>query len=380
MDRKYTDILNTLAAEDNLRTLRETVPDGRYLVYGGRRYLNLSSNDYLGIGTDTELQQEFLAGLGTPGRFLMGTPSSRLMTGNGPEYTALEKSVSALFGGDRECLVFGSGYLANSAVLPVLTVPGDVILADRLVHASIVDGIRLAGCRWERFRHNDTVHLEKLIIKHLGRGCGTVWVATESVFSMDGDHAPLRELCALRERYGVRLYLDEAHAFGVYGPTGAGLASQEGLDGSFDIIVATLGKVVASQGGFTVCGAQVKKMLVNRARGVIFSTALPPISLMWSKFIVDRLPGMDGRRRHLAELAALLAPAGGRPSHIIPIMAYGNGEAARLADRLRDEGYWVTPIRYPTVPKGEARVRLSLNAAMEIGEIEKLAGICRLTG
>ncbi len=379
MERRYADILEGLAAEDNLRTLRETVPEGRHLLYGGRRYLNLSSNDYLGIATDTVLQEEFIANLEKPDRFVMGNPSSRLMTGNGPEYAALEGSLAGLFG-SRECLVFGSGYLANSAILPALTSPGDVILADRLVHASIADGMRLAGCAWERFRHNDTDHLEKLINRHAGRGCGTVWVVTESVFSMDGDHAPLPELCALRERYGVRLYLDEAHAFGVYGPAGAGLAAAMGLDRCFDIIVATLSKAVASQGGFAVCNAQVKQMLVNKARGVIFSTALPPVSLMWSKFVVDRLAGMDGRRRHLAALAALIAPPGRRPSHIVPVMAYGNGDAARLADRLRDEGYWVTPIRYPTVPKGQARVRLSLNAAMERGEIEKLARLCRYAG
>lgn len=376
METKYTGLLETLAAEDNLRQLRNLAPDGRYLIYEGRRYLNLSSNDYLGVGADTALQGEFFDSVCIPSHFVMSNPSSRLMTGNSPEYAALETAIAGLYGGDRECLVFGSGYLANSAILAALTSPGEVILADRLVHASIADSLRLSGRTWERYRHNDTGHLEKLVVKHRGRGCGDIWVVTESVFSMDGDTAPLRELTFLKEKYGLKLYLDEAHAFGVYGSAGAGLASEHGLEEQFDVIVATLGKAVASQGGFAVCTPEAKQVLVNRARGIIFSTALPPLNLMWSEFIIRRLTEMGDRRQRLRELVTVL----GGQSHIIPVMAYGNADADRLAEKMRSEGYWVTPIRYPTVPRGEARVRLSLTAAMETPEIEKLAQLCRRNG
>ncbi len=304
------------------------------------------------------------------------------MTGNSMEYRALEKTVSALYGG-RECIVFGSGYHANCGILPALVTPQDVILADKLVHASIIDGLRLSGCTWERFRHNDTDHLEKVISKHRTRGCGTIWVVTESVFSMDGDRAPVAQLVNLKNKYGLRLYLDEAHAFGVFGPNGAGLAEAEGCMADFDIIVATLGKAAASQGGFAVCDGETRQMLVNRARTMIFSTALPPISLLWSAFVVSRFKSMKAERDNLSGLckafcsAAVTAPV---RSQIIPVMAYGNREAEELAERLRREGYWVTPVCYPTVPQGQARVRLSLTAAMDVQETEQLGELCRRIG
>ncbi|MCD8073163.1 MAG: 8-amino-7-oxononanoate synthase [Alistipes sp.] len=376
MEENYSHVLQKLEAEDNLRTLRTGAPEGKYIFYGGRRHLNLSSNDYLGVASRAELQREFLSSL-DPGRYLMGNPSSRLVTGNSTEYDELESTISSLFPG-RECLVFGSGYLANCAILPALTSPDDVILADRLVHASIIEGLRLSKCTWERFRHNDPEHLESLIRKHRSRGCGKIWVVTESVFSMDGDLAPIPELVKLKHRYDLGLYLDEAHAFGVLGKRGAGLAEASGLSGEIDLTVITLGKAAASQGGAAICSHQARQLLINRARGVIFSTALPPVSLAWSSFVVSRFPYMDEERSHLAALCALFAGDSlPRPSHIIPVMAHGNREAGELAQTMRQEGYWVTPIRYPTVAKGQARVRLSLTAAMEPGELEKLVTLCR---
>ena len=371
-----SNILETLAQEDNLRRLRVSVPEGKYIETGGRRYLNLSSNDYLGLAADTVLQREFLGSLLSEERFVMGSPASRLMTGNVPEYEELEAALAALWP-ERAALVLGSGYAVNGAILPAVTGKEDVVLADKYVHASIIDGLRLCGCRWERYRHNDTEHLETLV-RRLREGGHTadIWVATESVFSMDGDRAPLHELADLKNRYGIRIYLDEAHAFGAMGPGGRGLAVEQGTAGGTDIIVATLGKAFASVGGFVICSGEMRELLVNRMRTLIFSTALPPVNLRWSKFLLDRLPDFDGRRERLAELVNALTPDNPEATHIVPLMTYGNSEATVLAERLRESGYWVTPIKHPTVPRGKARVRVSLSAALSKDDIIRFKEVC----
>ena len=187
--------LRRLAAEDNLRTLPEIGIDGKYVVYEGRKYLNLSSNDYLGLSC-SGLHREFMRRMTDGGNFLLSNPSSRLITGNSPDYGRLEMALSELFGG-RAVLVVGCGYMVNSGVLPAVTGKGDLVLADKLVHASLIDGLRLCEADWKRFNHNDTGHLERLLAAHR-RSYRNVWIVTESIFSMDGDRAPLKELAALR--------------------------------------------------------------------------------------------------------------------------------------------------------------------------------------
>lgn len=374
------ELLRRLEEENNLRVLRRTRCEGKYIEdEAGRRYLNLSSNDYLGL-SDEALQRDFfaeLAGRGEfPERFMMSNPASRLMTGNSPEYERLEGSLAALWPG-REVLVVGCGYLANTGVLPALTGKGDLILGDKLLHASLIDGLRLSGAEWMRFRHNDTGHLESLLRKY---GAGRrIWVATESVFSMDGDRAPLAELVWLKRKYGFRIYLDEAHAFGVFGPSGAGCAAQEGVAQEVDVIVATLGKALLSAGAFVVTDPLTRRVLVNRMRTLIFSTALPPLTLLWSDFLVRRLPGFGERREHLRRLVSLLSddPAA---TQIVPVMAYENGRALEMAARFREEGFWTTAIRHPTVPQGEARVRVSLSAALSAEDVERFAEVWKRLG
>lgn len=368
-------ILADLDRETNLRRLRTAVPSGKYIETGGDRYLNMSSNDYLGLGSETTLQREFLQCMQNEERFVMSSSASRLMTGNGPDYDQLESVLGGLWG--RAAVVLGSGYAINSALLPALTDKNDAVLADKLVHASIVDGLRLCQCPWARFNHNDMDHLEKLIRKTRADGCtGDIWVATESIFSMDGDRAPLAELMDLKKRHGIRLYLDEAHAFGVMGPDGRGLAAAQGIDHDIDIIVATFGKALASVGGFVVCDAPVRELMVNRMRTLIFSTALPPITLQWSRFLTERLRDFEPRRKHLASLISALSGNSPSATHIIPLMTYDNDAAQRLSDQLKDAGYWVTPIRHPTVPRGKARVRISLSAALDTEDILNFKEIC----
>jgi 8-amino-7-oxononanoate synthase len=377
----YSTILSQLEQSGNLRQLRNMRSDGKYIVHEGRRYLNLSSNDYLGVACDLVLQREFLASVGNTAEFLFGSTSSRLLTGNAPSYTELEQKLASLFGREA-ALVFNSGYHANIGVLSALTSKGDLILADKLVHASIIDGLRLCEAKWERYRHNDLEHLERLIIKNRN-DYNRIFIVTESVFSMDGDIADLPALCDLKERCGATLYVDEAHAFGAVGRHGLGLCEESNTSQRIDLIVGTFGKAIASQGAYLIADREVVSYLVNTMRPLIFTTALPPVSLHWTRFVVDALEGMAKDRAKLVALGNLLRSELERVgvetrgcSYIVPVVAGENHEAIRLAELMQENGFWALPIRYPTVPKGEARIRISLNPQIteeEVLEIVKVA-------
>lgn len=369
--------LQKLETQGNLRTLHPIRIEGNYLIDKEKQFLNLSSNDYLGIGSSS-LFQDFFASLDTQKTFLLSNPSSRLVTGNSEEYSLLEDTLSSLFP-EKSALVLSSGYLVNSGVLPALVDKNDIILADKLVHASLIDGLKLSGAPWHRFAHNDMNHLETLLQRHQGKN---IWVVTESLFSMDGDRAPLTDIVALKHRYGFQLYLDEAHAFGVLGATGAGLAHSLGLSAECTIMVATLGKAAASSGAFVLCSADQKKWLINKMRPLIFSTALPPISLLWSHYVVSRFPQMTEERARLHRHSQRVCSALHTPitSHIIPIPAGENARALALSQLFKEAGYWLTPIRHPTVPQGTARLRLSLTASLSETEISHFITTCNTIG
>lgn len=384
-------ILDALAAQGNLRSLCTLRSVGTYIYEGGREYYNLSSNDYLGLA-EPALQNRFLLEADVD-RFLLGNPASRLMTGNSPAYEALETAVADRLGTER-ALVLGSGFAVNTGVLPAVTERGDLVLADKLVHASLIDGLRLcgAGVEWRRFRHNDMEHLEAMLETQRGRK-GRIIVVTESLFSMDGDFAPLAELAELQHRYGFRLYLDEAHAFGVYGPAeercGAGLLAAYNAGRPEHLLradyhVVTFGKALASQGAAVGCSDETKRLLVNRMRPLIFSTALPDISLEWTRFLLGLMPELAPRRKRIRELIALvntiLEPETPYESQIIPIPAGSNERALAMAEALKAEGFWATAIRHPTVPEGEARLRVSLCAGHTPYKIEQFATLCRQFG
>lgn len=364
------EILTRLNDAGNLRKLYDIEVSQKYLVYQNKRYLNFSSNDYLGL-SDANLQKQFLSALDTEHLFLMSNPSSRLMTGNTHYYKELEDSLAAFYRKEA-ALVLGCGFLLNTGILPALTDERDLVVADKLVHASLIDGLRLCNCRWTRFRHNDMEHLESVLKKNR-KDYRHVYIVTESVFSMDGDIAPLRKMVELKRQYDCSLYVDEAHAFGVRGEQGRGVAEEQGIIADIDILVATMGKALASQGAFVVCSDELKQILVNRMRTLIFSTALPPISLLWSKFLLEKLPAMADKRKHLADLSEWMRsriPGNVSASHIIPVIVGDNFETLHLSEELIHKGYWITAVRYPTVPEGTARLRVSLSAAMSRDDVE----------
>lgn len=359
------DIILKLKENGNLRQLENLDCTGPILTHNNRTYVNLSSNDYLGLTTRLDLQKKFLTDLPT-NHFVMSNPSSRLMCGNSGHYNALETSLATLFNSES-ALVVGSGYLLNSSILRAVSDKNSVIFADKLIHASLTDGLQLAQCPHERFRHNDTAHLEHLLQKYPNK---RKIVVIESLYSMDGDHAPFDELEQLQKQIPFELIVDEAHAFGVFGENGTGLTTTN-LTVTYRI--ATLGKACASTGAFVICNEDSKQLLINRMRSLIFSTALPPINLEWSKFIIDQMPSFYKERAHLQSLIDILKGK----SQIIPIAAGSNDKALKISELLRNNGFWTTAIRHPTVPIGTERVRISLTAAHTTQQINHL---CKLIG
>lgn len=369
--------LQQLEARQNLRRLPRAEHCGKTLQTEGRAMLNLSSNDYLGLATDEALRMEFLQTL-TPENFLPSASSARLLTGNFPAHEALEQELAHRFGRES-ALVFNSGYHMNLGILPAVCDARSLILADKLVHASLIDGIRLSGARCIRFRHNHYDQLEQLLERH-HRDYERIVVVTESLFSMDGDEADLRRLVALKHRYpNVLLYVDEAHAIGVRGPHGLGCAEEQGCLADIDFLCGTFGKALASVGGYIVCSQLVRDYLVNRMRPFIFTTALPPVNLQWTLFLFRQLDRWSDARAHLQRLSNRLATALRErgydcpsTSHILPLTVGESEAAVRKALELQRKGFYVLPVRPPTVPEGTSRLRLSLTAALTDEEIDRL--------
>ncbi|BFU59759.1 MULTISPECIES: 8-amino-7-oxononanoate synthase [Rodentibacter] len=359
------------------RSIPNLTHHGRYIARDNRLMLNMSSNDYLGLASNEILRQTFLEQYGKE-LPVFTTSSSRLLTGNFPIYNTLEQLVSQRF--QREsCLLFNSGYHANLGILPTLTTSKSLILADKLVHASLIDGIKLSQCRFFRYRHNDIEHLQQLLEKNADKFDRT-FIVTESVFSMDGDVADLAKLVQLKKQFpNTYLYVDEAHAIGVYGETGLGMAEQFGVLQEIDLLVGTFGKALASIGAYVVCDEVVKAYLINHMRPLIFSTALPPINVAWTYFLFERLPFFSDERKHLVELSAFLRDEVAKRSEkmpsstcIVPYILGDNESVLMKAQQLQQQGYYCLPIRPPTVPIGTSRIRLSLTADMTKEEIIRL--------
>jgi len=368
--------LEQLSAQNQYRSIPDLVHQGRYIMRENCKMLNMSSNDYLGLASNENLRQSFLQQYGD--NFPSFTSSSsRLLTGNFPVYTDLEQLIAQRF--QRESvLLFNSGYHANLGILPALTTTKSLILADKLVHASMIDGIRLSQCEFFRYRHNDYEHLKSLLEKNAGKFDRT-FIVTESVFSMDGDVADLNYLAQLKTQFpNTYLYVDEAHAIGVYGKNGLGIAEQANVIADIDLLVGTFGKALASMGAYVVCDQILKECLINQMRPLIFSTALPPFNVAWTHFIFERLPQLSKERTHLEQLSAFLRQEVEHRTQIMPsqtcIVPYilGENEATLAkAKALQEQGYYCLPIRPPTVPKGTSRIRLSLTADMTMDEVKQ---------
>lgn len=392
---RYSAHLASLAENSMLRTLPDLEQrEGAFVRVRGRTMLNLSSNDYLGMAGDARLFDSFYCELGrlqaeerkagveaAIGGYSGAGCSSRLLSGNTSDLNALEREIAKAYGGREEVLFFSSGYHANIGILPAMCGRRDVIFADKLCHASMIDGFRLSGAKLLRFRHNDCEHLESLLQRERSN-YDAAFIATESVFSMDGDLADLERLVELKNRHDAMLYLDEAHAVGVFGEHGLGLAEQCGLADEIELLIGTFGKALAAQGAFVRTTPTVKQFLINTARSFIFTTAAPPVVVNWCRHTFQRMLDMAEQRRHLAEISNRLRNAISESgyttrgaSQIVPILTGDAESAIHLSEQLRDAGYFVLPIRPPTVPEGEARVRLSLSAAMQWEDLSDLPGV-----
>ena len=369
--------LQELKEKSNLRKLPAITHEGRNVIVDGQRMLNLSSNDYLGLANDRKLRQEFRETL-TTDTFLPTSSSSRLLTGNFSIYDRLEQQLADSFGTEA-ALTFNSGYHANTGILPAVSNTHTLILADKLVHASLIDGIRLSAAKCIRYRHNEYNQLERLLqVNH--SEYERIIVVTESIFSMDGDEADLRELVRLKKQYpNVLLYVDEAHAFGVRGQRGLGCAEEQDCINDIDFLVGTFGKALASAGAYIVCRKVIREYLINKMRTFIFTTALPPVTVQWTSFMLERLAGFRQRRETLRFLSNQLREALKNKgydcpstSHIVPLITGESCVAIRKAEELQRKGFYALPVRPPTVPEGTSRIRFSLTAEIRESEMEKL--------
>jgi 8-amino-7-oxononanoate synthase len=381
VDRNWTSHLEEQKSAREQAGLIRSLPgitgsDGRAVTIAGMTLVNFSGNDYLGFSREPSITE---AGCILAREWGNGSTGSRLMSGNSFPLVELEKRLAELIHTER-CLVFNSGWNANLAILSALADKNSVVFCDRLDHASIYDGIRLSGAEMVRYKHADAGDLEK---KLAAAGQQRKIIVTDSVFSMDGDAAPLKEIVRLKEQSGALLIVDEAHAFGVYGPEGQGLLTHEGLAGRADLVMATFGKSLGVFGAFVAGSSLLIEHLINTARPFIFTTGLPPFVI---GAVNEALRLMSERPRGIE----LLAKAGrfrtmigvneevGIGSQIIPFMTGTNERALALRDHLRDHGFFVQAIRPPTVPPGTSRVRISLNLLHTEQDLEGLAEAIRI--
>lgn len=373
----FSQELTKLQESDNLRTLPHIAPVGKWIETGSGKLLNLSSNDYLGLAGDKELRIEFLKKL-TPEKAVFSSTSSRLLTGNYPIFQRVESLLTELYHAES-ALFFSSGYHMNTGILPAIADKNTLILADKLVHASMIDGIRLSSAKCIRYRHQDYRQLKTLVENYHGL-YNRIIIATESIFSMDGDVAPLYELVALKKIYpNIMLYVDEAHAVGVRGAKGLGIAEEQDCLADIDLLCGTMGKALASMGAYTICKRTIRDYLINKMRTLIFTTALPPIQMEWTAFILERIPSLNERRSWLHQISESMQQAlkeqgycSPSASHILPIIIGESYDAVLKAEEMRRKGFYVLPVRPPTVPEGTSRLRISLTASISQKEIEKL--------
>lgn len=363
MERKIEKALEDRRQHGLLRGLRtaEHLGRGRIRV-DGREYVDLSSNDYLGLASHPGV----ILAAEKSSSPVFGSGASRLMTGTGALHASLEEKI-AVFKGKEAALVFNSGYQANVGVISALMTREDVVFSDRLNHASIIDGIKLSGAKLVRFRHNDATHLEELLIKERGAHKNAM-IITETVFSMDGDIAPVKAIAALKDRYECVLMVDEAHATGVFGATGAGLLEDLGISDGVDIAMGTFSKAFGSFGAYVAVSNDMRDYLINTCRSFIYSTALPHFVIAANMAALDVVKKEQHRRISLLENAEFLRGSLSQKgfnvkgkSQIIPVIIGDNHRTVKLSDALRDKGYWTTPVRPPTVPEGESRLRISLS-------------------
>lgn len=373
----YADQLEQIKRQGNFRHFHPSVQQAERIQIAGQDMLNMASNDYLGLATCAELRNAFFQTYPQT-QTRLSASSSRLLTGHYPEYDAFELSLSSAYQG-RAALLFNSGYHMNIGILPALSDAHTLILADKLVHASMIDGMRLSSAKFLRYRHNDLAHLQQLLSHYQDdEQYARIIVVTESIFSMDGDETDLTQLVALKKQFNkVVLYVDDAHGIGVRGRQGLGCAEQYGVIAEIDFLVGTFGKALASVGGYLICDPIIREFLINRMRPLIFSTALPPINIAWSHFVFQHMQSMQAQRQHLAQLSlqlqqGVLAKAYQSPStsQIVPVIIGDAHQSVEQAKRLQQQGFYVLAVRPPTVPVNSSRLRICLNARFRREDID----------
>lgn len=356
----------------------------------GKTFLNFSSNDYLGLANHPALKE---AAIQAVENFGAGAGASRLTCGSLAPFHELEETLAA-FKGTEAALTFSTGYAAAFGTITALLGRDDIIILDKLVHACVVDAAKLSGAKLRIFDHNDLNDLEKILkwageniqhstfnVQHRTR----VLIVTESVFSMDGDTAPLREIVALKEKHGAWLMVDEAHATGLYGENRHGLAEELGVSSQIEIQMGTLGKALGASGGY-ICGSRkLIDLLVNRARSFIFSTAPVPAAAAAAKAGIQLVQSGEGKQLthklwlRVAKLQSAIDPRSAAiPSAINPLIVGEETKAMELATKLREQNIFIPAIRYPTVARGQARLRMTLTAAHSAEDVAELLTALKL--
>ncbi|NME35615.1 MULTISPECIES: aminotransferase class I/II-fold pyridoxal phosphate-dependent enzyme [Fusobacterium] len=355
--------------EERLRKNKEE-KNFRSLKIIDENRLNLSSNDYLGIGQDKNLKDKFLEEYRNEISF--SSSSSRLITGNYKIIRELEEELNKIYG--KKSLVMNSGFSANKTIIETFYNKDSLIITDRLNHASIYDGILASGSKIIRYKHLDVNHLENILEKY-HRDYSDILVVTETVYSMDGDIAPIKEIVNLKKKYKFDLMVDEAHSYGVFG---YGISYEEDLIKDIDFITIPLGKGGGSIGAYIICSDIHRDYLINFGREFIYTTALPPVNNLWNLFILKNMKNFQEKREKLEDLKNFtlnkikqMKLKTTSTSHIISLIIGDNEKADIVCKNLREKGYIVYPIKSPTVLKGSERMRLGLNPNISKVEIEK---------
>jgi len=360
---RIEEVLEEAKSKNLLRALRPASgrAEGK-IILGGREYVDFSSNDYLGLSNHPRLTR---AACEAAERFGTSSSASRLLSGDLSLHHQLEEAVAG-FKNKESSLVFNSGYQANTGIISALYGRQDAVFSDRLCHASIIDGIILSGANSFRFRHNDPEHLERLL-KDMRIKFREALIVTESIFSMDGDKAPLREIVRLAKEHDCRVMVDEAHATGIFGTNGSGIVEEEGLSEETDLIMGTFGKALGGFGAYLACPQKIKEFLINTCRAFIYSTALPPPVIACGLESLAVVRDEPERRKTLLENAGYFRDTLKRSgfnikgsSQIIPLVVGDSRTTVAVSEALVKEGYWALPIRPPTVPADQARLRFSL--------------------
>ena len=367
-----------IESADLRRTVREVASaQGARVRLEGREVLNFSSNDYLGLANHPALKESAVQAIEN---FGTGAGAARLISGSQSPHHELE-NVLANFKGTESALAFSSGYAAALGTIPALVGTGDVVVLDKLVHASLVDAAKLSGAKLRVSKHNDLADLARILEWAAEQG-GRTLVVAESVYSMDGDLAPLLNLVELKEQHGAWLMLDEAHATGLYGEGRRGVVEEFGVAARVEVQMGTLGKALGAAGGY-ICGSnELVDLLRHRARSFVFSTAPMPAQAAAARAGIKVLESAEGEERRtrlwslVDELKNGLIGLGWQlpvvQSAILPLMVGAEAEAIALSEQLLEAGVFVPPIRYPTVARGEARLRITVSAAHSSDDIKKL--------